>query len=53
MFVTYFLVTFSGMTLTFTFLGMTFVLTQYPSQTFTSTLGRFELFAARLTDHTA
>ena len=46
----YILVTFCDLTLTF--LGMTFVLTQYLSQTFTSTLCEFELFAARLTDPT-
>ena len=46
----YFLVTFCDLTLTF--LGMTFVLTQYLSQTFTSTLCEFEFFAARLTDPT-
>ena len=32
---------------------MTFVFTQYPSQTFSSTLCEFELFAARLPDPTA
>ena len=46
----YFLVTFCDLTLTFS--GMIFILTQYISQTFTSTLCEFELFAARLTDPT-
>ena len=45
----YFLVSFCDLILTFS--GMTFVLTHYHSQTFTSTLCEFELFAARLTDH--
>ena len=49
----YFLVTFGDLPWTWTFSGMTFVLTQYLSQTFTSTLCEFELFAAHLTDHTA
>ena len=44
----YFLVSFCDLILTFS--GMTFVLTHYHSQTFTSTLCEFELFAARLTD---
>ena len=39
--------------LTLTFLSMTLVLTQYPSQTFISTLGEFELFASFLTDSMA
>ena len=50
MFVTYFLVTFRDLTLTFS--GMTFVLTHFHSQTFTNTLCESELFAARLTDTT-
>ena len=45
-----FLVTFCDPTLTFS--GMTFLLMHYNSQTFTSTLCEFELFAARLTDPT-
>ena len=57
-----FLVTFGNLTLTLTFSGMNFVLTQYPSRTFPdsvssnshkSTLCEFELFPARLTDVTA
>ena len=43
----YFLVNFCGLILTFS--GMTFVL-RIITQTFTSTLCEFELFAARLTD---
>ena len=55
MFVTFifqFLVTFRDLTLVLTFSGMTFVLMQYLSQTFASTLCEFELYAARLTDPT-
>ena len=48
----YFLVTFCDLTLTMTFSGMTFVLTQYSFQIFTSTFCEFELFAARLTNST-
>ena len=48
----YFLVTFGNLPWTWTFSGMTFVLTQYLSQKFASTLCEFELSAARLTDHT-
>ena len=44
----YFVVSLCDLILTFS--GMTFVLTHYHSQTFTSTLCEFELFAARLTD---
>ena len=44
----YFVVSHCDLILTFS--GMTFVLTHYHSQTFTSTLCEFELFAARLTD---
>ena len=44
----YFLVSFCDLILTFS--GLTFVLTHYHYQTFTSTLCDFELFAARLTD---
>ena len=47
----YFLATPRDLTLTFP--GINFVLTQYPSQTFTSFLREFELFAAYLTDPTA
>ena len=43
----YFVVSLCDLILTFS--GMTFVLTHYHSQTFTSTLCEFELFAARLT----
>ena len=47
----YFLVTFCDLTLTFS--GMTFVLTHYHYQTFTTgALCEFELIASRLTDHT-
>ena len=45
----YFLATFCDLTLTLTYSGMTFVLTQYPSQTFTSFLCGFQPFAAHLT----
>ena len=45
-----FSVTFCDLTLTFS--GINFVLTYYHSQTFTSTLCEFELFAALLTDPT-
>ena len=41
------------LTLALTFSGMTLILTQYPSEIFTSTLCKFELFAACLTDPTA
>ena len=44
----YFLVSFCDLILTFS--GMTFVLTHSHSQTFTSFLREFQLFAARLTD---
>ena len=47
----YFLATPCDMTLTLP--GMNFVLTQYPSQTFTRFLCGFELFAAHLTGPTA
>ena len=50
MFVTYFLVTFCDLTLTYS--GMTFVLTHFHFQTFTNILCEFELLAARLTDTT-
>ena len=46
----HFLVTFCDLTLTFS--GMTFVLTHYHSQTFTSALCEFELIASRLIDPT-
>ena len=46
----YSLVTFCDLTLTFS--GMTFVLTHYHSQTFTSALCEFELIASRLIDPT-
>ena len=49
----YFLVFLCDLTLTLTFSGMTLILTQYPSEIFTSTLCKFELFAACLTDPTA
>ena len=47
----YFLVTLCDLTLTF--LGKTFLLTQYPSQTFMIFLCEFEVFAAHVTDPTA
>ena len=46
----YLLVNFCDLMLTFS--GMTFVLTHYHSQTFTSALCEFELIAFRLTDPT-
>ena len=46
----YFLVTFCDLTLTFS--GMTFVLTHYHSQTFTSALCEFEHIVSCLTDLT-
>ena len=50
LFVSLFIVTFYDLPLTLNLLSMTFVLTQYHSQIFTSTLCELELFAARLTD---
>ena len=38
------------LTLTLTFLNQTYVLMQYPPETYSNTLGEFELFAAHLTD---
>ena len=49
----HFLVNFWDLTLILAFSGMAFVLTQYPSQTFTSTFCEFQPFAVRLTDPTA
>ena len=50
MFVTYFIVTFCGLTFTLTFLSMALALMQYSLKTFTSIFGEFELYAARLPD---
>ena len=50
MVVTYFLLIFWDLTLILTFPGTTFVLNQYSSQAFTSTLCEFEPLAVGLAD---